>query len=183
MKIKGLDGSWVKEDTVSFPYKFFESKDLSKKVDLKGKWDMAISLEVAEHIKEENSDVFVDNLCNASDIILFSAAVPLTGGTDHVNEQYASYWISKFAQHNYKPIDCVRGKYWNNTKVLPCYKQNIILFCDENRYEELCQKLNWKLEEYHIWDIVCPEYFAEAKDPDKLINRMWLMYHMPKLFY
>jgi len=66
------------------------------------KYDLAISLEVAEHIDPEFVDVYVDNLCALSDTILISAAVPNQGGEHHVNEQPFWYWLEKFEKRGYK---------------------------------------------------------------------------------
>ena len=59
-------------------------------------FDVAISMEVAEHLPEKIADRYVDLLTGLSNIIVFTAAYPGQGGDDHVNEQPALYWISKF---------------------------------------------------------------------------------------
>jgi len=38
-------------------------------------------------------------LVKAAPVVLFSAAIPLQGGTEHVNEQWQSYWAKLFAEH------------------------------------------------------------------------------------
>ncbi len=65
------------------------------------KYDLAISIEVAEHIEVEYAGVFVDTLCALSDTIVLTAAVPGQGGTFHVNEQPQSYWVDLFMDRNY----------------------------------------------------------------------------------
>lgn len=57
--------------------------------------DVALSFEVAEHLPPELADQFVNTLAAASDTVVFSAATPGQGGTDHVNEQPHEYWIDK----------------------------------------------------------------------------------------
>jgi SAM-dependent methyltransferase len=57
--------------------------------------DVALSFEVAEHLPPELADRFVETLTAASDTVVFSAATPGQGGTDHVNEQPHEYWIDK----------------------------------------------------------------------------------------
>lgn len=71
--------------------KNFEAVDLRKPTVLGREFDLAISTEVAEHLKESFADVFVDNITNAAKQILFSAAIPNQGGVHHVNEQWQSY--------------------------------------------------------------------------------------------
>ena len=58
------------------PEKCFQPTDLSKPFKVFKKYDMAMSLEVAEHLPEESADGFVKGLCMSSDIVLFSAAHP-----------------------------------------------------------------------------------------------------------
>lgn len=78
--VKGLDGAWVEDDNLIIPTEIFTRVNLKDRIRVDRKYDMAISLEVAEHIEEEYADVFIDNICNAADIVLFSAAIPEWGG-------------------------------------------------------------------------------------------------------
>ena len=67
-----------------------------------GTFDLSISIEVAEHILPEKSDVLVDNIASASSqYIFFSAAVPGQGGTCHINEQPHSFWIEKIEKKGF----------------------------------------------------------------------------------
>ncbi len=59
-------------------------------------YDLAMSLEVAEHVPPFLADEFVNFMCATSDRILLTAAPPGQGGYGHVNEQSQSYWIEKF---------------------------------------------------------------------------------------
>ena len=60
--------------------------------------DLSMSVECAEHILSEYSDVFVDNLTSLSrKYIFFTAAKPGQGGTGHINEQPMSFWLDKFS--------------------------------------------------------------------------------------
>lgn len=60
------------------------------------KFDLAISIEVAEHIEPEYAETFVETLCSLSDTIVLTAAVPGQGGEHHMNEQQPSYWWKLF---------------------------------------------------------------------------------------
>lgn len=63
-----------------------------------GRFDFALCLEVAEHIPEELSGVFLDNLARFSDVIVLSAAPPFQGGHHHVNERPKRYWVERLAE-------------------------------------------------------------------------------------
>jgi len=62
-------------------------------------FDLAISMEVAEHLPAAVADQFVELLVTLAPCIVFTAATVGQGGLDHVNEQPHSYWIEKFAEH------------------------------------------------------------------------------------
>ena len=105
-KILGLDGDWVDRTKIETSViDNFKEVDLEKEIKLKEKFDLAISLEVAEHLHKESADIFIENLTNASDIIVFSAAVPMQGGQNHINEQPLTYWVNLFDKYNYKFYD------------------------------------------------------------------------------
>lgn len=99
--------------------------------------DLCISLEVAEHISQEFSDVFIDNLTNAAPRVLFSAAVPDQMGHHHINEQPPEYWISKFRQRGYVCLDILRPQLWSDARICWWYRQNIMLFVHQNLDREI----------------------------------------------
>lgn len=65
------------------------------------KVDLAVSLEVAEHLQPETSLMFVDKLIEASDMILFSAAYPGQNGDGHINCRFLKEWMEIFASKGY----------------------------------------------------------------------------------
>jgi 2-polyprenyl-3-methyl-5-hydroxy-6-metoxy-1,4-benzoquinol methylase len=88
-RIQGYDGPWVLDTgALAIPSECFSPVDLNKPLDGGTKFDLAMSLEVAEHLAPANSEAFVDTLTKMADIILFSAAVPGQGGAEHINERW-----------------------------------------------------------------------------------------------
>ena len=61
--------------------------------------------------------IIIETLINAADTILFSAALPLQGGQNHLNEQSFSYWIKLFNQRGFVVKDLFRNKIWNNINI------------------------------------------------------------------
>ena len=116
-----------------FPAEFFWVRDLQKPVRLKERFDLAACLEVAEHIRKEHAQSLVDLLVSASDVILFSAAIPGQGGNGHVNEQYPSYWSSRFATRGYVPIDILHPIVWADKELFPWFRQNLLIYVAESR--------------------------------------------------
>ena len=133
--ILGLDGHWVNRDMLlkNIQKSEFMEVDLERLQyeEVNRTYDLAICLEVAEHLQPEASDLLVKNLTRFSKRILFSAAVPFQGGINHVNEQWPDYWKEKFAKHGYRFYDVIRPKIWNDRGIPYWYKQNIFLVCRE----------------------------------------------------
>lgn len=162
-KLKGLDGSWINKKTllgeaIDFTAVNFE-KDLPE---LDSKYDLCISLEVAEHISKDNAERFIEYLCSASDHVLFGAAIKKQGGTNHINEQPQTYWIEIFKSNGYDCFDIIRPNIWDNEAVEWWYRQNTFLFIKKDTKQNI--KNIEKLKSLHnqiIYDIVHPDTFEE----------------------
>jgi SAM-dependent methyltransferase len=126
-EILGVDGSWV-TGQLAIPREKFLEHDLSTPLKLERRFDLALSLEVAEHLTDTSARGFVQSLCGAADIVIFSAAIPGQGGRRHVNEQWPAYWAELFAEFRYQCYDFLRPKIWNNPRVTWHYAQNSIIF-------------------------------------------------------
>jgi SAM-dependent methyltransferase len=72
-----------------------------------GRFDLALCIEVAEHLPQRAAEPLVAGLTRLSDRVIFTAAPPGQGGTHHVNEQPRSYWIALFDQHGFSPSPLV----------------------------------------------------------------------------
>lgn len=125
--ILGIDGDNVDPKLMQIEQHEFRIHDLSKTLQLNTHYDLALCLEVAEHLPEAYSDVLVGTLCKLADRILFSAALPSQGGQNHCNEQPFEYWKSKFNQKGYVFKDVFRSKIWNDTRIDCWYRQNMFL--------------------------------------------------------
>ena len=126
IEIMGLDGPYVREERLRISRQCFQTVNLEQKIKLDRKYDLAMSFEVAEHISEKNSDIFIESLTNAADRIVFSAAIPNQGGTNHINEQWQSYWIQKFSQKGYFVDVSLRNYLWNMEEIDFFRRQNIL---------------------------------------------------------
>jgi SAM-dependent methyltransferase len=133
--ILGVDGEHVSRDLLQISVSDFQPMDLRHQVSLSRSFDLAISLEVAEHLPESRAASFVEDLTRLAPVVLFSAAIPGQGGRDHVNEQWQTYWTLIFSQYNHTVCDIVRPKIWRNRRIAYWYRQNILLFCDPHSLE------------------------------------------------
>ena len=131
--IWGLDGDWVPRDKLEIPLNCFRVIDLQKKTEVGRCFDLAVCLEVAEHLDATCADAFTLELARSSNVILFSAAVPGQGGCGHVNERWQDYWIERFQMLGFVCVDIVRGKFWNDKRVAWWYSQNAFLFVAKDK--------------------------------------------------
>ena len=134
--IVGLDGDYVDPGLLQIQHDQFRATDLSSPFGLPRTFDLAVSLEVAEHLPPQSAEGFVDCLTQLAPVVLFSAAIPLQGGTQHLNEQWPDYWVTLFKTHDYLPIDCIRGRIWGNEQVEWYYAQNTLIFARADRTRE-----------------------------------------------
>lgn len=125
---RGIDGEWVEMDRLQIPKENFTVADLKEPIEHSRAYDLAVSLEVGEHLPDSAADTFVHTLTSAAPVVLFSAAIPLQGGTHHVNEQWPDYWAKKFSARGFVPVDAIRRHIWEDKKVSFFYAQNMFLF-------------------------------------------------------
>ncbi len=166
--VLGIDGDYCDRQSLEIsPHEFFAA-DVSQPLALTRIFDLAVCLEVGEHLDARFADQLVANLVSLAPIVLFSAAVPEQGGEHHVNEQWPAYWIDRFASHGYDMLDPFRAALWKNTNIAWWYAQNLLMFIgreaklsvDECRVQptfaglpvvhpQLVSQLSWKNRTLH----------------------------------
>jgi SAM-dependent methyltransferase len=164
--VTGMDGGWVDPKALLIPPEAFIRADLDRPFSLPRRFDLCLSLETAEHLPEGRAAGFVHDLTRLSDVVVFSAAVPLQGGTHHLNERWQTYWVERFACCGYVAVDYLRRRIWHlehlNTWF---YSQNTIIYVRADalkRYPELDA-----------------EYQYQAGPPVSLIHPGLLLLHLP----
>jgi SAM-dependent methyltransferase len=126
--LKGLEGEWIVDTIGELQPDWLEIADLNLPVTLNRKFDLAICLEVGEHLEEKYARVLVESLTKSSDRILFSAAIPGQGGTHHINLQYPNYWAILFSEFGFFLELDPREAFWGKKAVAPWYQQNCLIF-------------------------------------------------------
>lgn len=129
LKILGIEGPWVKSEFFEVDSNEILIWNLANSFPLLDqRFDLAVCLEVAEHLPIEIADSLVNFLCSSANLVLFSAAIPFQGGVGHVNERWQSYWASIFNKKGFKVKDIIRPLIWKNTEINYWYRQNILIF-------------------------------------------------------
>lgn len=130
--VVGVEGDWAKASSLVINPTLVHIADLEKGFDLHRRFDLAICLEVGEHLSADAAPNLVSSLVQHADTVLFSAAIPGQGGHHHVNEQFLTYWDSLFGGHGYLSFDPVRPVIWNDASILWWLRQNVVLYVKES---------------------------------------------------
>lgn len=77
-------------------------RSLARNIDLSRRFDLALCIEVAEHINPKFANLVIKNITRHSDLVIFSAATPGQGGVGHINEQPFEYWEEKFMDNGFE---------------------------------------------------------------------------------
>lgn len=128
-RICGIDGPWVPEKDLEISRESFVECNLSDSLpENLGRYDLALCIEVAEHLTQDGGDRLIEFLTSSSNAILFSAAIPGQGGTGHINEQLQSYWHDRFQSFDFACFDVIRPLIWDDESVNVIYRQNMLMY-------------------------------------------------------
>jgi SAM-dependent methyltransferase len=135
--VTGLDGDWVPREQLLIEPQEFMSVDLANPPqDMSARFDLAMSLEVAEHLPAATAERFVRFITRLAPVVVFSAAVPWQMGTRHINEQYPGYWVRWFERCDFVPFDVIRPRCWYDQDVEFYYRQNLLIYVSRARVTE-----------------------------------------------
>jgi len=100
VRVLGLDGSRaaVRRARKTIPA---VRANLEHGVPMVGRFDISLSIEVAEHLRPKAGPRLVEGLTRLSDTVVFTAAPPGQGGTSHINLRPRSYWVALFASQGF----------------------------------------------------------------------------------
>lgn len=164
--VRGVDGDYVDRRKLLISGEDFITANLDLPVKLDDSYDLAMSVEVGEHLKKESAKQFVDTLCSAAPVVMFGAAIPFQGGEHHINEQWQTYWAELFACSGYVAVDCIRKRVWNDPSVAYYYAQNTLVYADPNRIDDYpLLKEELRTTDPRMFSLVHPTRWEEANGP------------------
>jgi len=124
---QGIDGIDLRGGGLLVPPEIFSVVNLEGRWDLRREFDLAICLEVAEHLPASAAATLIECLCRHSRNVLFSAAAPSQPGQSHINCQWPEYWQELFNLNGFTCVDSIRPRIWFNEAIDPWYRQNVFL--------------------------------------------------------
>lgn len=88
----------IQMHSIENPVPLYKNKDGST-----SKYDIAICVEMLEHLPEELCETAIDHICAASDRVLFSSTPDGFDEPTHFNVLPTDTWLEKFAQRGFVP--------------------------------------------------------------------------------
>lgn len=171
----GVDGGGSQPGMLQIPAAYFHKHDLSQPLQLERTFDLAVCLEVAEHLAITSADHLIDQLTRLAPKVLFSAAIPFQGerGDYHINEQWQEWWAERFEQRGYTTFDVLRPRIWNNPEVAWYYAQDTLIFISNDylaQHPELPHTLSHHLP--RVLNVVHPNAYLSHFRLSFLLRRL-----------
>ena len=172
--VLGIDGSYVPDDMLLIKQKQFLQADLRKHVKRDRGYDLAISLEVGEHLPTESSETFVKTITGLAPVVAFSAAIPLQGGTGHINVQWQSFWRDLFTKEGFVAVDAIRPQVLDADDVAYWYQQYLLMYVKEDRLQDFSKLAEARAKtDDRMLDVVHPAMLYQRNEyPIQPLNKV-----------
>ena len=174
-EVFGIDGPYIREAELVINPQCFRAVDLARPFRLDSHYDLAVCLEVAEHLPERSGKRLVHTLAAAAPVVLFSAAIPNQGGTHHINEQWPAYWESLFQTVEYRRLDPIRRHIVHDKRVATWYRQNVLLYASA---KEIASSAILQMEEEYTREM--PFDYIDREILSKLTSARDILRELPR---
>lgn len=165
-RLIGVDGPWNDGAGMVEPSIQFRAANLEQPLQGLERVDLAMSIEVAEHLSPAAGVAVVDSLVAAADVVMFSAAFDGQGGVQHVHERYHSHWGALFRERGFRSFDAFRPRVWSDVRVAPWHRANVFLHVRESHAlaRELPARGVAAIEDLGFMDAVHPWLYERQRE-------------------
>ena len=162
----GIDGKWNNQSLMIDESISFQPYDLDQDIIVNDCYDLAICVEVAEHLEKSAGYNLIKLLTTVSPVIIFGAAFIRQGGQGHINEDEHSNWANLFDVFDFAVFDLFRQELWGKESVNWWYQQNTFLYVNRQHYLYTELKNNGIHPVSNTWFLNCihPYLYAQKKD-------------------
>lgn len=162
-RLQGIDGPWNTGATMLDPRIRFSAADLERPLPPGERHDLAMSIEVVEHLSPQAGEAVVDSLAGLADAVLFSAAFSGQGGVNHVHEVYHSHWGALFRARGFRVFDAVRPQVWGDERVMPWHRANVFVYARDGHP---LARVGWpEITDLAFMDAVHPWLYERSRGP------------------
>lgn len=168
MSVLGVDGTYVPLSALLIPEEDFIQSDLLHPLSISDTFDLAVCLEVVEHLPQSAALTLLDDLCRLAPVVLFSCAIPFQPGINHVSCHWQSYWVGEFAKRGFTAIDCIRPRVWDDPEVAFWFAQNTFVYANAVGLDRWAALETASHEPHGLIDVVHPRYYEILADPSRV---------------
>lgn len=162
--VRGYEGEWLDRSLLEIDQDSFDYLDFNhlNNAAPSSRYDLALCLEVAEHLPPDQADKLISLLVASADFILFSAAIPDQGGKGHLNERWPDHWAHMFRAHGYVVFAPFRRELWSDPEIRPWYRQNLLVCVKKEAIKHI--RLSEFDRDMPVLPVIHPEIFQTALD-------------------
>ncbi|AUX10564.1 hypothetical protein AArcSl_2953 [Halalkaliarchaeum desulfuricum] len=134
IEVCGIEGNTTAFEYSLIPNEYLEEHDLREPYEITKQRDLALCIEVAEHIPERYANQLVASLTDSAESVFFTAAPPGQQGTHHINLKKDSYWEKKFEEKGYIRDNMIETRLKQNLNLEKStwIKDNMFVFVSGN---------------------------------------------------
>jgi hypothetical protein len=130
-KVRCVDHPSIRDSDLLVDAREFVRCDLAREIPAVERFELAVSVEFAEHVPGTRNAEIVRFLTDSADIIVFSAAIPRQPGRGHINTHHASYWREKFGKRGFARYDVIRPQILWHESIPSWLKHNLFLYAND----------------------------------------------------
>ena len=151
-RVLGIEGAWITQAPHLLEDAQLMVADLAAdRLMFKRSFDLCLSVEVGEHLPAASADLFCENLVNAANLLVFSAAITGQTGVNHINEQPPRYWVDKFWDRGFVPLEIIRPVIINEPEMYSWLRQNLMVFVNYDHLHMHTQLVRFAMPRQHFY--------------------------------
>lgn len=105
VEVHGVEGNSKAFNHAVVPVADLEEHDLRQRFESSNTYDLAICIEVAEHIPARFAGTLLDSITDSARTVFFTAAPPGQDGTHHIHLRNEQYWEDEFEKRGFQRME------------------------------------------------------------------------------
>lgn len=168
-RLLGLESGNVPARLLQIEPSQFRIADFGGSWGIEDRFDLVLSLEIAQQLPPECVENFVGQLTRLSDVIVFSPAIPALDGQLRWDERGSSFWAAHFELIGYECFDLLRNIFWYDQRVEWGYSQNILIFIAKHRADLIADLRKQQISYERPLNVVHPRGFQISVNSEEAL--------------
>jgi SAM-dependent methyltransferase len=169
-KLLGLESGDIPARLLQIEPSQFRIADFGESWVIEDRFDLALSLEIAQQLPPGSVENFIGQLARLSDVIVFSPAVHAVNEQLRWDERGSSFWAAHFELVGYECFDLLRNIFWYDQRVEWGYSQNILVFVAKHRADLIADSRRQQVASERPLDVVHPRAFQISVNSEQALR-------------